>query len=120
MNSVEFLEKYEKINFKHNGTLIAGLKDNSWSLTSYTGGERNKMTASTFHQIYGKKAASLNKAEDEYSVNLQNELIDFCKNLEKIQDEIVDVYSFSDDQTFINVFVERTNEEIIGSIQTNA
>ncbi len=120
MNANNFLKQYGDSPFKHNQELIEGLKSNAWALTSFTGGELNRMTASTFHQIYGKKAATLNKAEDEYSVTLQNDLIDFCKNLEKEQDQIVDVYSFSNAEEFINVFIIRSSDEIVGSVKTKA
>jgi hypothetical protein len=120
MDATDFLDKYNKIAFKHNEELIEGIKSEEWSLTSFTGGELNKMTASTFHQIYGKKAATLSKAEDEYSVTLLNDLIDFCKNLEKEQDQIIDVYSFSNGDEFINVFVKRSSDSIVGSVKTKS
>jgi hypothetical protein len=120
MNEKEFVEKFGEKTFKYSESLIAGLNDHSWKITSITGGDKNKMTASAFHQIYGKKAANLNEPKDEYSVTLQNDLIDFCKNLEKLNDEIVDVVSFSDEASFINVFIQRSNQDVVGSIKTMA
>jgi hypothetical protein len=78
------------------------------------------MQAQTFVEIYGKKAKQLNHASDDYSKNLQNELIDFCKAMEKLGEKIIDVWSFSNDASFISVFVQRDDEDIVATLKTKS
>lgn len=116
----DFLKAHSEENFGHSEELIQGLASGSWFLTSYTGGEKNRMQAQTFVEIYGKKARQLTHADDEYSKTLQNELIDFCKVMEKLGEDIIDVWSFTDEVSFINVFVQRKTEKVVASLKTKS
>lgn len=116
----DFLEEFGSEKFNHSEELFQGLEDGSWNLTSYTGGEKNRMQAKMFVEIYGKKAKQLNKDDDDYAKVLQNELIDFCKAMEKLGEEIIDVWSFSNESFFISVFVVRQNGKIVATLKTKS
>ena len=116
----DFLNQHGSENFNHGDELISGLETQVWTLSSYTGGEKNRMQANAFVEIYGSKAKQLNRRTDEYSKELLNELIDFCKALEKLGKEIIDVWSFSDGACFISVFVQRSTEKIVATLKTKS
>ena len=116
----DFLADFGSEIFPHSEELLQGIEAGTWDLTSYTGGDKNRMQAKSFVEIYGKKAKQLNKASDDYSKELQNELIDFCKAMEKLGEEIIDVWSFSDDVSFISVFVGRESGKIVATLKTKS
>ena len=116
----DFLNQHGFENFNHRNELISGLETQVWNLSSYTGGEKNRMQANAFVEIYGRKARQLSRRTDEYSKELLNELIDFCKALEKLDEEIIDIWSFSDGTCFLSVFVQRTTEKIVATLKTKS
>ena len=116
--ATDFIDRYHAQHFKHDKLLFEGLDNGDFDLSSFTGGPKNRMTAKMFSDIYGNKAKQLNALKDERSKNLQNELIDLCKNLVPHQDKIIDVWSFSSEQAFLNVFVERSKDSVVASVLT--
>lgn len=120
MEAAQFLEQYQQTDFKYKEELTEGLSNGSWRLGSFTGGDINKMTATAFVTIYGKKAANLNQKKDVYSKHLQDDLIDLCKTLEPHGESIIDVWSFTDDTSFINIFILREKNTVLCSVKTQS
>jgi len=118
MNIEKFIEQHGNETFKYSDELFEGLDNESWDVTSYTGGEKNTMKAEAFKDIYGKKAKNLNQKDDDYSKMLQNDLIDFCKTMDELGDEIIDVWSFSDGTWFLSIFVTRSSPKVAAVLKT--
>lgn len=120
MNIEAFLDNYQKQSFKYSDELISGLKEDTLELLSFTGGEKNKMKGQQFLDIYGRRAKQIGKKSDEYSKNLLNDLIDFCSKIEKLQEEIIDVWTFTvkNSKEYYSVFVVRGNDEVVSVIKT--
>jgi hypothetical protein len=114
----DFIDHYAHQDFKHQAKLLEGLNAGDFDVSSYTGGPKNRMTAKMFCDIYGRKAKQLTSEKDEYSKNLLDELIDLCKNLTPLGDNIIDVWSFSSEVAFYNVFVDRRQDKIVATVFT--
>ena len=116
--ATDFIDRYHACRFKYDKNLFEGLDREEFELSSFTGGAKNRMTAKMFGDIYGNKAKQLNGLKDEASKNLLNDLIDLCKNLAPLQNNIIDVWSFSSQQAFINVFIDRQKDTVVASVMT--
>ena len=115
-----FLDRHGDDCFKYSEELMEGLEAGTWDLASYTGGQKNRMQAKNFVEIYGKKAQQLNQADDDYLKQLQNDLIDFCKNMNVLNDEIIDIWSFCNQHWYISVFVARSTKKVVASLKTKS
>lgn len=120
MTKEDFLGQHGQESFKYSEELLEGLESGECEFTSYTGGEKNRMTGKAFVEIYGRKAKNLNQSDDDYSKTLQDDLIDLCKVMEKLGDEIVDVWSFSDGPTFYSAFVPRSTGKVVSVVKTKS
>lgn len=110
MTTPEFIQQIGSVHFHHQDELLCGLDEASWSLSSYTGGEKNRVTGEQLMKAYGTKGNGPDAPED--FKDLVDALLGELKT-------IVDVWSFCNESHFINVFIARTGQ-VLGAVKTPA
>ena len=118
MTTDEFIQNYAERSFNYKEELLAGLESGEWEFSSYTGGPNNKVTAATLSGIYSRKKDQSGSQKTPAAQTLAAEFTELCTNLNKNPQDIVDVWSFRSEDTFITLFVSRTGDIIAGVVRT--
>lgn len=113
MSDQNFFDLYPSSEFRHLKILKQGLDDNTWEFSSFTGGERNKVTGQILLKAYGAKF-------EDPSVPPEQGFGELVPKLEDASQSIIEVWSFVGPDSYINVFINQESKEVLASTETPA
>jgi|SaaInlStandDraft_1057018.scaffolds.fasta_scaffold08764_7 hypothetical protein len=113
MSEKSFFDLYPNSEFRHRAELKSGLEETSWDFSSFTGGERNKVTGQILLKAYGAKF-------EDPSVPAEQGFGELVPKLEEKSESIIEIWSFVGPQDYINVFIDQKTNEVLASVLTPA